>query len=135
MCTKCNCVKPPRSHHCSICRRCVMGMDHHCPWMNNCIGIRNHKSFMLFCLYTSLCSFYAVLRAAIEIGQCFTDDYQCTAFETVYAKVFGFVAICLCSFFTLFTTMMFCDQVTMKITDTSTIDYKKKKSAGIDSPS
>ena len=30
-CGQCNfSYKPPRAHHCSICRRCVMKMDHHC---------------------------------------------------------------------------------------------------------
>jgi len=29
-CDKCNCYKPARTHHCSICQRCVLRMDHHC---------------------------------------------------------------------------------------------------------
>lgn len=40
-CKKCNSVKPPGSHHCSICLHCVARMDHHCPWVNNCVGYYN----------------------------------------------------------------------------------------------
>jgi len=35
MCGQCQTFKPPASHHCRICNRCVSKMDHHCPWMNN----------------------------------------------------------------------------------------------------
>lgn len=32
MCSKCNMMRPKRSHHCSRCGHCVRRMDHHCPW-------------------------------------------------------------------------------------------------------
>lgn len=32
-CNKCGHYKPPRSHHCRVCKRCVLRMDHHCEWL------------------------------------------------------------------------------------------------------
>jgi hypothetical protein len=30
-CKRCKAYKPIRAHHCSICARCIVKMDHHCP--------------------------------------------------------------------------------------------------------
>lgn len=47
-CNHCQNGKPPRCHHCSVCQRCVLKMDHHCVWVVNCVGARNYKFFLLF---------------------------------------------------------------------------------------
>lgn len=44
----CQSYKAPRSHHCRRCARCVMKMDHHCPWINTCVGHFNHGHFVSF---------------------------------------------------------------------------------------
>lgn len=57
-CEKCNLIKPDRCHHCSICGICILRMDHHCPWINNCVSFNNYKFFVLFLGYTfALCVF------------------------------------------------------------------------------
>jgi hypothetical protein len=53
-CDKCYVVRTPRVHHCSVCKGCVMKMDHHCPWINNCVGQFNQKFFIQFCYYCFL---------------------------------------------------------------------------------
>ncbi|XP_072190946.1 palmitoyltransferase ZDHHC15 [Excalfactoria chinensis] len=57
-CDRCQLIKPDRCHHCSVCAVCVLKMDHHCPWVNNCIGFSNYKFFLLFLAYSLLYCLY-----------------------------------------------------------------------------
>ena len=43
-----------RTKHCEDCGKCVRKYDHHCPWLEACIGERNHKFFWMFLLSTAV---------------------------------------------------------------------------------
>ncbi|KAL0358640.1 UNVERIFIED_CONTAM: putative protein S-acyltransferase 15 [Sesamum angustifolium] len=60
-CDKCSGHKPPRAHHCRVCRRCVLRMDHHCSWINNCVGQKNYKPFLLLLFYATVASTYSAI--------------------------------------------------------------------------
>ena len=48
LCPECKVIRTARSRHCAICNQCVERFDHHCPWINNCVGIKNHNAFLMF---------------------------------------------------------------------------------------
>ncbi|XP_063161745.1 palmitoyltransferase ZDHHC23 isoform X2 [Candoia aspera] len=59
-CTKCQLVRPARAGHCRICGRCVKRLDHHCVWINNCVGEQNHQAFVLALFLFLLTSVYGI---------------------------------------------------------------------------
>jgi len=71
-CVKCLCIKPDRAHHCSVCKRCVLKFDHHCPYVNTCINYANYKFYVLFLVYGFyLCvfGFFSILPYFISFWQ------------------------------------------------------------------
>ncbi|XP_056594157.1 palmitoyltransferase ZDHHC23-B isoform X3 [Triplophysa dalaica] len=59
-CSVCKVVRPPRAGHCRICGVCILRLDHHCVWINSCVGQANHSSFLLTLVLFVLTSLYGI---------------------------------------------------------------------------
>ncbi|XP_062211361.1 probable protein S-acyltransferase 17 [Phragmites australis] len=69
-CSTCKITRPARAKHCRICDRCVARFDHHCGWMNNCIGEKNTRYFVAFLVWHFLlCLYGAVILGFILAGE------------------------------------------------------------------
>lgn len=74
-CRHCDCIKPPRAHHDSVSGKCVLHMDHYCPWMSNCIGFENYRYFVLFLFYMFIGCIYVIYITLHSMSVSKTNRY------------------------------------------------------------
>jgi palmitoyltransferase len=72
-CNKCHNPRPPRSHHCKICKKCTLKMDHHCQWVANCVGYYNQKVFYQFLFYATVGDFFGFIFLMTRLSSCNFD--------------------------------------------------------------
>ena len=53
-CPYCRVKKTSTIKHCHVCKKCVKGFDHHCNWIDNCVGEKNKFLFLFFVSTTLL---------------------------------------------------------------------------------
>jgi hypothetical protein len=74
-CRTCHHPKPPRSKHCSLCRACIQRQDHHCIWINNCVGRNNHVYFLLLLVSITVLLAYGSILGFHHLTSILTDRF------------------------------------------------------------
>ncbi|XP_060539527.1 palmitoyltransferase ZDHHC3 isoform X1 [Pantherophis guttatus] len=127
-CPKCCSIKPDRAHHCSVCKRCIRKMDHHCPWVNNCVGENNQKYFVLFTMYIALISLHALIMVGFHFLYCLEEDWtKCSSFSPPTTVILLILLCFEALLFLIFTSVMFGTQVHSICTDETGIEQLKKE--------
>ena len=95
-CKSCKILRPETSHHCSDCHFCILDEVNHCPWFNNCVGLFNKKTYLLFCLYsiilvayTFLIYFYYNLCKNFNITRTSIPKTLLSVFWIFYSLIYG----------------------------------------------
>lgn len=117
-CDTCQIYRPPRASHCRQCDNCVgtcsieiayfvtncldnfywivENEDHHCIWLNNCIGRRNYRSFFVFVVVATLMCCYAFAFSFVHVYTVYTTTYPMSFVNALADAPLSFVVFLLC---------------------------------------
>lgn len=132
-CKWCAKYKPDRCHHCRVCKCCILKMDHHCPWIMNCVGFRNHKFFFLLVIYAVLSCLFISTTVFASISRSIQQEVTMTrrfllVLCLVTSTILGILLAAFLTFHTMLmlrgmTTIEFCEKATMASTGTKSSAY------------
>jgi hypothetical protein len=95
-------------------------MDHHCPWMNNCVGANNQKHFMLFLFYTIVECLYS-----LTLLVCMYVSGPSARNRAESGMACALMAVAIATL--LFVSTMMYNQVYAIVTGIGTIDRMRKR--------
>ncbi|RAK98838.1 DHHC family palmitoyltransferase [Aspergillus ibericus CBS 121593] len=120
-CSTCCHYKPDRAHHCREVDRCVLKMDHFCPWVGGVVSETSFKFFIQFVFYTMVFCVFSLIVCAT-----FTAEIKR---DTGGANVHLAIGIGLSTLFGLFTFGMTLSSLQLAMLNLSTIENLNRRSA------
>ncbi|KAJ2298282.1 Palmitoyltransferase, partial [Coemansia sp. RSA 2706] len=128
-CRLCKGFKPPRTHHCSDCDRCVLKMDHHCPWTNNCVGFGNQGHFLRFVYMVDVTCAMAMALHTMRMYELIVDSLNGTYYvrqPTQTEVAFLIINMTLLFFVLLLVGILSCYHLYLVARNTTTIESREK---------
>jgi len=119
-CKWCEKYKPDRCHHCRVCRQCILKMDHHCPWIGNCVGFKNHKYFLLVIFYSAILSLWVS-------ASMFAQTVESTKYDTPYWRMCMLLSAETLAIFLSIGLLIFCNfHIWLFLNGLTTIEFCEK---------
>ncbi|XP_067398130.1 palmitoyltransferase ZDHHC12 isoform X2 [Emydura macquarii macquarii] len=112
-------LKPMRAKHCQLCQHCVRRYDHHCPWIENCVGERNHPHFIIYLAVQLL-----VLLWAFHIA--WSGLYFEQSWEWLQHNIFLLLSFFLITIFTIVVMVLLVSHLYLVSCDTTTWEFMSR---------
>ena len=131
-CVLCASRVNPTSRHCGVCNRCTDCYDHHCDWLNNCIGRGNYRWFLalisafggLMMLHTSV-SFVLTREVSVGEGEVL-ERYDVGDGGVCF--VVGLIAVDVVSvMITIFLAFLLCFHIHLRVRSMTTYEFFLRK--------
>ena len=125
-----------------MCNRCVLNMDHHCPWINSCIGFYNRKFFIQMVFYliiaifsTLFANFYStyiiVYETVINYKKIeFNFVFTLRVLYTITYLIDMIMSVILSQFFKFHITLILENKTTIETLDHKGKEFKSKYDRG-----
>ncbi|WWD09908.1 hypothetical protein V865_008037 [Kwoniella europaea PYCC6329] len=91
-CKTCEHYKPPRAHHCRQCKTCILKLDHHCPWIANCVGFFNQGHFIRFLLWVDIATSYHLIMMVKRVFSMSYSYHEEPTLSDILFLVFNFAS-------------------------------------------
>ena len=127
-CQSCQIYRPPRASHCAECDNCVEVMDHHCPFVGNCVAKRNYQYFCSFIVLVIV----GISTLMIQVGyfmyasHSLDKNHKNDSIKWVFIIIGIFIAAPLVIFL-IFVSGLGCFHCCLKCTGRTTREFLKNK--------
>ena len=120
-CSSCFTHKPDRTHHCSEVDRCVLKMDHFCPWVGGIVSETSFKYFIQFLVYAACFCIMVLTTMAVFIAERRRSD-------PAFLDVHYFLILALSALFVLFTLGMAGSSIQLAFVNSTTVENLTRRS-------
>jgi hypothetical protein len=100
----CPCMKitQAQSRYCQVCRKTTVGLDHHCTWLNTCVGKKNYPHFFLVVLSFAVAYCLQFVMSILLITSWQEEGQSVGVFAAMIVLI-----VCLVPFITGFMLLLF----------------------------
>ncbi len=120
-CSSCLTHKPDRTHHCSEVDRCVLKMDHFCPWVGGIVSETSFKYFIQFNVYAAFFCIMVLTTTSVFIA-------ERRRIDPGFLDIHYFLILGISALFTLFSVGMAGSSIQLSIINSTTVENLNRRS-------